>query len=97
VVIAQIKTMLQSPEIVVATWRAARQTITGLTERTVRDELFRFEELWNELFPAEQARIVQLLVERVDISEAGADIRLRIDGLTTVFNDLRNGREREAA
>jgi len=97
VVIAQIKTMLQSPEIVVATWRAARQTIKVLTERMVREELFRFEALWNELFPAEQARIVQLLVERVDISEAGADIRLRVDGLSTVFNDLRNGQGREAA
>jgi DNA invertase Pin-like site-specific DNA recombinase len=97
VVVAQIKTMLQSPEIVVATWRAARQSIKGLAERTVREELFRFEELWNELFPAEQARIIQLLVERVDISEAGADIRLRVDGLSTVFNDLRTGREREAA
>lgn len=94
---AQIMTMLQSPEIVVATWRAARQSIKGLSERAVREELFRFEELWNELFPAEQARIVQLLVERVDISEAGWDIRLRVDGLSTVFNDLRNGREREAA
>jgi DNA invertase Pin-like site-specific DNA recombinase len=97
VVLAQIKTMLQSPEIVVATWRAARQTIKGLTERAVRDELFRFEALWNELFPAEQARIVQLLVERVDISEAGADIRLRVDGLSTVFNDLRNSQGRQAA
>jgi site-specific DNA recombinase len=97
VVVAQIKTMLQSPEIVVATWRAARQSIKGLSERAVREELFRFEELWNELFPAEQARIVQLLVERVDVSEAGADIRLRVDGLSTVFNDLRNGRDREAA
>jgi DNA invertase Pin-like site-specific DNA recombinase len=97
VVVAQIKAMLQSPEIVVATWRAARQSIKGLAERAVREELFRFEELWSELFPAEQARIVQLLVERVDISEAGADIRLRVDGLSTVFNDLRNGREREAA
>jgi len=97
VVVAQIKTMLQSPEIVVATWRAARQLIKGLSERAVRKELFRFEELWNELFPAEQARIVQLLVERVDISEAGADIRLRVDGLSTVFNDLRNGQGRQAA
>jgi hypothetical protein len=89
--------MLQSPEIVVATWRAARQSIKGLTERAVRDELFRFEELWNELFPAEQARIVQLLVERVDVSETGADIRLRVDGLTALFNDLRIGSERDAA
>ena len=97
VVIAQVKAMLQSPEIVVATWRAARQSIKGLTERDVRDELFRFEELWTELFPAEQARIVQLLVERVDLSEAGADIRLRVDGLTAVFHDLRNAPKREAA
>jgi DNA invertase Pin-like site-specific DNA recombinase len=97
VVVGQIKAMLQSPEIVVATWRAARQSIKGLTERAVRDELFRFEELWNELFPAEQARIVQVLVERVDVSETGADIRLKVDGLTTVFNDLRNGSKRDAA
>ena len=97
VVVAQIKAMLQSPEIVVATWRAARQLIKSLSEHAVREELFRFEELWNELFPAEQARIVQLLVERVDISEAGADIRLRVDGLSTVFNDLRNGQGRQAA
>jgi hypothetical protein len=82
---------------VVAAWRAARQSIKGLTERAVRNELFRFEELWNELFPAEQARIVQLLVERVDLSETGADIRLRVEGLTAVFNDLRNGSERDAA
>lgn len=97
VVIAQIRTMLQSPEIVVATWRAARQSIEGLTERAVRDHLCRFEELWSELFPAEQARIIQLLVERVDISEAGADIRLRVDGLNAVFNDLRIAHTRDAA
>jgi hypothetical protein len=30
-----------------------------------------------------------LLVERVDISPDGADIRLRTEGLTTVMTDLR--------
>jgi hypothetical protein len=34
----------------------------------VRDALYRLDSLWEELFPAEQARIVQLLVERVDVS-----------------------------
>jgi site-specific DNA recombinase len=33
--------------------------------------LTRFDPLWNELFPAEQARIVQSVVERLDIT-AGA-------------------------
>jgi hypothetical protein len=28
-----------------------------------------FATVWNELFPAEQARIVQLLVEQVDVQE----------------------------
>ena len=89
-VISQIRTLVQSPEIVVATWRAAKQTAKGFTEKQVRDSLHRFDELWSELFPAEQARLVQLLLERVDISERGADITLRIEGLTTILKDLHN-------
>ena len=50
--------------------------------------LERLDPLWDELFPAEQARIVQLLVERVDISTEGADIRLRTEGLTSLVADL---------
>ena len=89
-VIAQIKTMVRSPEIIVATWRSAKQSIEGLTERQVRDELRRFEEIWSELFPAEQSRLVQLLVARVDISEAGADITLRLEGLASLLGELRS-------
>ena len=89
VVIAQIQAMVQTPEIIVATWRAAKQTIKGLTERQVRDQLHRFDELWSELFPVEQARIVQLLVDRVDLSEKGADITLRTEGLAKLMHDLR--------
>jgi site-specific DNA recombinase len=88
-VVSQVRALLRSPEIVVRTWRTARRTIEGLTEAEVSDALERFEPLWNELFPAEQARIVQLLVERVDVSLDGADIRLRTDGLATLIGDLR--------
>ena len=38
----------------------------------MREALERLDPLWDELFPAEQARIVRLLVERVDV---GADRR----------------------
>jgi site-specific DNA recombinase len=61
-----------------------------LQEREVRDDLERFEPLWNELFPAEQARIVQLLVERVDVSNDGIDISLRTEGLSDLVKDLRD-------
>ena len=93
-VVAQVKTMLQSPEIIVATWRAARKSIKGLTECQVAEDLHRFDDLWSELFPAEQARLVQLLVERIDLSENGADITLRTEGLGSLIHDLRAGTDR---
>lgn len=95
VVITQIKTMVQTPEIIVATWRAAKRSIKDLTERQVGDELRRFDALWSELFPVEQARIVQLLVVRIDLSEEGADITLRTEGLASLVHDLRAGVERK--
>lgn len=45
--------------------------------------------LWDELFPAEQARIVQLLVERVDIGIGGLDIRMRLDGMASLASEMR--------
>ena len=60
-----------------------------LTEVEAREALEPLDPLWEELFPAEQARIVRSLVERVDISPAGADIRLRLDGLPGLVRDLR--------
>ena len=44
--------------------------------------------LWDELFPAKQARIVQLLVERVEIAEDGLHIRLRTDGLAGLVREF---------
>jgi site-specific DNA recombinase len=87
-VIEQVRGLLRSPEIVVRTWRAARQSLDGLIEADVREALERLDPLWDELFPAEQARIVQLLVDRVDISTDGAEIRLRTEGLTRLVADL---------
>ena len=70
------------------TWRAARPKIEGLVEEEVREALERLDPLWDELFPAEQARIVQLLVERVDVRTDGVDIRLRTEGLANLVADL---------
>ncbi|MFN3347340.1 recombinase family protein [Pseudorhodoplanes sp.] len=88
-VIDQVRILLGAPEIIVATWRKARQSLDGLSEAEVREALERLDPLWDELFPAEQARIVQLLVERVDVGADGADIRLRTEGLTNLVADLR--------
>jgi len=49
------------------------------------------------LFPAEQARIVALLVERVDIGTDGLNVRLRVDGLGNLAREMIAGGVGEAA
>ena len=87
-VVDQVRALLRQPEVVVGTWLAARAEAPDLTEAETREALERLDPLWDELFPAEQARIVRLLVERVDISATGADIRLRTAGLAGLVRDL---------
>ena len=90
-VIDQMRALLRQPEVVIGTWRAVRDAGGHLSEAEVREALERLDPLWEELFPAEQARIVRLLVERVEVGPTGADIRLRVDGLTSLVCDLTGG------
>jgi hypothetical protein len=87
-VIDQLRGLLRDAEIVVRTWRTARQSLPDISEAEVRGALERFDPLWDELFPGEQARIVQLLVERINIGPDGLDIRLRVEGLVDLARDL---------
>ena len=97
-VIGQVRALLVTPEIVVRTWRAAREQDDTIGEGEVRAALHELDPVWDALFPAEQARVVQLLVERVDVKADGIGIRLRTEGLTSLVQDLRAGtRAREAA
>ncbi len=87
-VVDQVRALLRQPEIVLGTWRAARKEAPDLTEGETQDALHRLDPLWEHLFPAEQARIVRSLIERVVVGPAGADIRLRLDGLGGLVRDL---------
>ena len=94
----QVRTLLRQPEVVIGTWQAVRDAGGELSEGDAREALERLDPLWDELFPVEQARIIRLLVERVDVSPSGADIRLRVEGLSSLARDLNTvGTERRAA
>jgi site-specific DNA recombinase len=93
IVVDQLRAILRAPEIVLRTWRKARQKIDNLTETEVREAIEQLYPLWDELFPAEQARIVGLLVERVDVQEDAVEIRFRVDGLRSLVEDFNSGRE----
>ena len=80
-VIDQLRGVFRQPEIVIGTWSAAKAEQDDVTEDEAREALTQFDPLWDELFPAEQGRIVQLLVERVDVHGEGVDIRFRMNGI----------------
>jgi hypothetical protein len=87
-VVNQVRALLRQPEVVVGTWLAARAEAPDLKEVEVRDALARIDPLWGELFPAEQARLMRSVVDRVVVGSGGADIRLRVEGLSSLVHDL---------
>jgi len=96
-VIDQLRAVFRQPEIVAGTWKAARAHAYYITEADARAALQQLDPLWDELFPAEQARIVALLVERVDIGSDGLNVRLRVDGLGGLAREMLAGGIGEAA
>ena len=94
-VVAQVRHLLRTPEIIARTWAAARSELQ-MPEREVVATITNFEPLWDELFPAEQARIVRLLVERVDLASDGMQVRLRAEGLQTLVEELQSQEARAA-
>jgi hypothetical protein len=96
-VVAQVRHLLRTPDIMAQAWMATkRESDEAIPEREVVQTVIDFAPLWDELFPAEQARIVRLLVERVDLAPDGMQVRMRAEGLHTLVAELRS-REVKAA
>jgi hypothetical protein len=87
-VVREIRRVVRAPEIVARAVAAVRQDMPAIAERDVVAALDQFHDLWSALFPAEQARIVRLLVERVIVTGDGFAVDLRAGGLAAVVLDM---------
>lgn len=92
-----VQKLLAAPELIARTWATAKREGEEITEREVTVLLADFATVWAELFPAEQARIVQLLVERVDVKEEALEVRIRAESLASLVGELRQQGGRRAA
>ncbi len=88
---SQVRALLRTPEIVARTTRAARAAARdeSLNGKEVVESLQQLDAIWEELFPAEQARVLRLLVERLEVGTEGIDLRLRVEGLHSLIAELR--------
>jgi hypothetical protein len=60
-----------------------------LDEAQVTVAMTRLDAIWDQLFPAEQSRIVRLLVEKVIVSPNDLEVRLRANGIERLVLELR--------
>ncbi len=87
----QVRGLLQAPEIAARTLAAcgaAGGANAAANEREATDALGRLDEVWEELFPAEQARITRLLVAGVAVAPDAVDVQLRLAGLHGLIGEL---------
>jgi len=87
-VIGEIRRMIGAPEIAARLIESHRRDGALTDERVIIAALRQFNDLWDALFPAEQTRIVRLLVDRVTVGPTGMAVDLRNNGIATLLGDL---------
>ena len=91
-VLAQVRHLLRSPEITARTLAAAARSpepgTVAAGEREVVESLASLDTVWDSLFPAEQQRLLHLLVEQVAVTPEGFEVHLRTAGLRSVAAEL---------
>ncbi|HRQ02071.1 MAG TPA: recombinase family protein [Ottowia sp.] len=87
-VMDQLRTILRAPQLVADMLPRARELDPDLDEAKITVAMTRLDQIWDQLFPAEQTRIVKLLVEKVIVSPDDLEVRLRANGIERVVLEL---------
>jgi len=98
-VLDHLRAILRSPDLLGEVLPRAMDLDPTLDEAKVTVAMTQLDAIWDQLFPAEQARIVQLLIDKVIVSPTDIEVRLRANGIERVVLELRpaGGEGRAAA
>jgi site-specific DNA recombinase len=86
-VLAQMRTIFRAPEIAAKVIAAAGQERPE-QEGEIIAALGDLDVIWDQLFPAEQNRLLHLLIERIDVATDGFRLRLRAEGLRSLTKEF---------
>lgn len=90
-VIQQIVAALSAPHVVQSVWDRIRETCPEMSEPEVVLPMRQLATMWQQLFPVEQWRLAQLLIERVVIADGGLEIIWRDRGWHELAGELMPG------
>ncbi len=88
-VLDQLRGILRAPALLGDIVAKAVKFDSTLDEAKIAVAMTRLDVIWDQLFPAEQSRIVRLLVEKVIVSPNDIEIRLRANGIERLVLELR--------
>jgi hypothetical protein len=81
--------MMKSPEIVS---KALQQNDDpSLSEEEIINGFNSLDRVWEELFPAEQSRILHLLIEKLEVRQEGLRLTVRTEGFHGLAKELKEG------
>jgi hypothetical protein len=93
VVLAQVRRLLNTPEVVArAIAEVHREGAPSenpiAEEKRIMEAIASLQPIWDELYPAEQNRVLRLLVERIDVAADGISITLHTAGIRSLATEL---------
>lgn len=87
-VINQLRGILRSETMIQQILPNARQHEPAIDEAQVTVAMTQLDAIWEELFPTEQQRIAQLLIQKVTVSSSEVQLQLHSTGLQSVALEL---------
>jgi len=93
----QLRGMMRQPVMISETVPQAVAFYDQLDEAPFTVAMTQLDGIWDQLFPAEQARIVQLLLERVVVSPDHIELQLRANGIGQVVKEIKPAKVTEEA
>ena len=88
-VLEQMRGSLRSSDMIAKITEEVARHDASWDEAQVSVAMTRMDTVWDQLFPAEQQRIVRLLVEKVVVSPHSIEVRFRENGLKQFVSELR--------
>jgi hypothetical protein len=98
VVIEQLHGVMRAPEILAAAVREVTLSRPDISEADAIQTLQSIDQVWDNLFPAEQACIAKALIERITVRKDGISINWKSAGMTKLLREtVRQQAYKEAA
>ncbi len=88
-VVQQMRLILRAPDLKTRVAKLMTATDATVNEAKVCTSMLRIDMIWDQLFPAEQDRIVRLLIKKVVVTPDTMELQFRANGLERLAAELK--------